>query len=174
MAARPFASPVELNKFLLGQKLTQEQANAFYGKAFVHVNLNTATAEEIMLIPAPGKRMAHEFEEYRPWRNWAQVREGNRQVRQSAGSGAAGAVRVHSHQHQHGQRRRHPDDSRRGHAHAARVQGISSVEVDATVRQEIGKYVDEKEVRRLAEVRGDPVIGRLKIGWQSVDGLRDC
>jgi len=72
VAARPFDSPVDLNKFLLSQKLTQEQANAFYAKAFVHINLNTATAEEIMLIPGAGKRMAHEFEEYRPWKTWAQ------------------------------------------------------------------------------------------------------
>jgi DNA uptake protein ComE-like DNA-binding protein len=69
---RPFASITELNAYLLGQKLTQEQTNAFYGKAFVHINLNTATAEEILLVPNAGKRMAHEFEEYRPWRNYAQ------------------------------------------------------------------------------------------------------
>jgi DNA uptake protein ComE-like DNA-binding protein len=72
VAARPFDSIIDLNKFLLSQKLTQEQANQFYGKAFVHINLNTATAEEIMLIPGAGKRMAHEFEEYRPWKTWAQ------------------------------------------------------------------------------------------------------
>jgi DNA uptake protein ComE-like DNA-binding protein len=72
VAARPFDNIVALNTFLLGQKLTQEQANAFYAKAFVHINLNTATAEEIMLIPGAGKRMAHEFEEYRPWKAWAQ------------------------------------------------------------------------------------------------------
>ena len=69
---RPFASITELNAYLLSQKLTQEQANAFYGKAFVHINLNTATAEEILLVPNAGKRMAHEFEEYRPWRTYAQ------------------------------------------------------------------------------------------------------
>jgi DNA uptake protein ComE-like DNA-binding protein len=71
-AQRPFASPVELNKFLLSQGLTQEQATALYGKAFVHINLNTATSEEIMLIPGAGKRMAHEFDEYRPWKSYAQ------------------------------------------------------------------------------------------------------
>ena len=69
---RPFASIKDLNAYLLSQKLTQEQANAFYGKAFVHINLNTATAEEILLVPNAGKRMAHEFEEYRPWRTYAQ------------------------------------------------------------------------------------------------------
>jgi DNA uptake protein ComE-like DNA-binding protein len=72
MARRPFMSVLDLNAFLLGEKLTQEQANAFYGKVFVHVNLDTATAQEIMLIPGAGKRMAHEFEEYRPWKSWAQ------------------------------------------------------------------------------------------------------
>jgi DNA uptake protein ComE-like DNA-binding protein len=72
IAARPFNSIVDLNTFLLGQKLTQEQANAFYGKAFVHVNLNSGTPAEFLLIPGAGKRMAHEFEEYRPWKSWAQ------------------------------------------------------------------------------------------------------
>jgi DNA uptake protein ComE-like DNA-binding protein len=36
------------------------------------VNLNTATREEILLIPGAGPRMAREFPEYRPWRTWAQ------------------------------------------------------------------------------------------------------
>ena len=72
VAARPFDNITALNTFLLGQKLTQEQANALYRQMFVHINLNTATAAEIMLIPGAGKRMAHEFEEYRPWRSYAQ------------------------------------------------------------------------------------------------------
>src|SRR5437763_6811435 len=38
---RPFMSATELNAFLLGQKLTPQQAEDFYRKAFVHVNLNT-------------------------------------------------------------------------------------------------------------------------------------
>ena len=69
---RPFMSVLELNAFLLDQKLTQEQAAEVYRKAFVHVNLNTGTREEIMLIPGAGTRMAREFAEYRPWKNWAQ------------------------------------------------------------------------------------------------------
>ena len=71
MAQRPFGSAVEWNTFLLGQKLTPEQAAEVYRRAFVHVNLNTGTPEEILLIPGAGKRMAREFAEYRPWRNWA-------------------------------------------------------------------------------------------------------
>ena len=72
IAKRPFMSVLELNAFLMGQKLTAEQAAEFYGKAFVHVNLNTGTREEILLIPGAGARMAREFAEYRPWTNWAQ------------------------------------------------------------------------------------------------------
>jgi DNA uptake protein ComE-like DNA-binding protein len=72
VAKRPFNNVVEANAFLLGQKLTQEQLNALYAKAFIHVNLNTGTREEILLIPGAGNRMAREFDEYRPWRSWAQ------------------------------------------------------------------------------------------------------
>ena len=72
IAKRPFASPTDLNAFLLEQKLTQEQATALYAKTFVHINLNTATREEIMLVPGAGKKMAHEFDEYRPWKSWKQ------------------------------------------------------------------------------------------------------
>jgi DNA uptake protein ComE-like DNA-binding protein len=72
VAARPFDSITALNTFLLGQKLTQEQANALYRNIFIHINLNTASGEEIMLIPGAGKRMAREFDEYRPWKSYAQ------------------------------------------------------------------------------------------------------
>jgi DNA uptake protein ComE-like DNA-binding protein len=72
VAARPFGNVVELNTFLTGQKLTPEQVTAFYGKAFIHVNLNTGTREEILLIPGAGNRMVREFGEYRPWKSFAQ------------------------------------------------------------------------------------------------------
>jgi DNA uptake protein ComE-like DNA-binding protein len=72
IAARPFPSIVELNKFLVDQKVAKEQIDAFYLKAFVHVNLNTGTREEILLIPGAGARMVREFDEYRPWKTWAQ------------------------------------------------------------------------------------------------------
>ena len=41
---------------------------------FVPINLNTASREEILLVPGVGARMAHEFEEYRPYRALAQFR----------------------------------------------------------------------------------------------------
>lgn len=67
-----FNSITELNAFLLEQKLTQAQAMETYSKIFIHVNLNTGTREEIVLIPNAGTRMAREFAEYRPWTSWAQ------------------------------------------------------------------------------------------------------
>lgn len=72
VGVRPFKSITDLNTFLVGQGLTQEQAMAFYQKAFVHINLNTATKDEIMLVPGAGPRMVREFAEYRPWKSWAQ------------------------------------------------------------------------------------------------------
>ena len=72
IAARNFTSVVDLNKYLLGAGLTQDQAMAFYGRAFIHVNLNTGTRDEIMLIPNAGARMVREFNEYRPWKTFAQ------------------------------------------------------------------------------------------------------
>jgi DNA uptake protein ComE-like DNA-binding protein len=69
---RPFLSATDLQAFLVSQKLTAQQATDFYGKAFVHVNLNTGTRDEILLIPGAGTRMAREFAEYRPWRTWGQ------------------------------------------------------------------------------------------------------
>ena len=72
MEKRPFMSITDLNAFLLTQSLTPQQLTELYGKAFVHVNLNTGTREEILLIPGAGARMAREFAEYRPWKTFAQ------------------------------------------------------------------------------------------------------
>jgi DNA uptake protein ComE-like DNA-binding protein len=82
---RPFASITDLNAYLLSQNLTQAQAMEFYTKAFIHVNLNTGTREEILLIPNAGTRMVREFNEYRPWVSWAQFdREISKYVGQEA------------------------------------------------------------------------------------------
>jgi len=69
---RPFMSIADLHKALLAAGLTAEQTTELYGKAFVHVNLNTGTPEEILLIPGAGRRMVREFDEYRPWVSWVQ------------------------------------------------------------------------------------------------------
>jgi DNA uptake protein ComE-like DNA-binding protein len=70
MDRRPFASVTELNKLLSGS-LNKEQLTQVYGKMFVHINLNTATNEEVLLIPGSGPRVVREFQEYRPYSSLA-------------------------------------------------------------------------------------------------------
>ena len=67
VAKRPFLSVTVLDQALTGAGLTREQISTLYGRIFVHINLNTASKEEILLIPGVGQRMLHEFEEYRPY-----------------------------------------------------------------------------------------------------------
>ena len=65
LAKRPFKSIKDLDAAL--SSLTKEQRTELYGKLFVPINLNTATDEEILLIPGLGNRMLREFKEYRPY-----------------------------------------------------------------------------------------------------------
>lgn len=74
VAARPFLGPKALDSQLAGS-LTTEQRTALYAQLFVAINLDTATREEILLIPGMGPRMAHEFEEYRPYGSLARFRK---------------------------------------------------------------------------------------------------
>jgi len=69
---RPFADITALDQFLGAQGLTRAQIDALYERLFVHLNLNTATREQILLIPRAGNRMVREFLEYRPYRALAQ------------------------------------------------------------------------------------------------------
>ena len=71
---RPFMNMASLHG-LLAKSLSKEQLNQLYGKMFVQLNLNSASEEEILLIPGLGKRMLHEFQEYRPYRTIAQFRK---------------------------------------------------------------------------------------------------
>ena len=71
---RPFSSITGLNA-LLAKSLSKDQLNELYGKMFVQINLNIAREDEIMLIPGMGKRMLHEFQEYRPYKTIAQFRK---------------------------------------------------------------------------------------------------
>jgi DNA uptake protein ComE-like DNA-binding protein len=149
VAARPFDSIVALNRFLLGQKLTQEQANSFYTKAFVHINLNTATEEEILLVPGAGKRMAHEFEEYRPWRSWAQFhKEIGKYVSQDevARLGQYAFIPVNLNTASDEDILSIPGAGKRM---VHEFKEYRPWKTQAQFEKEIGKYVDQKEVKRL-------------------------
>ena len=67
VSKRPFASVTALDQFLTSAGLMREQITTLYGRIFVHINLNSATREEILLIPGVGNRMLREFLEYRPY-----------------------------------------------------------------------------------------------------------
>jgi len=71
--ARPLTSATALND-LLASSLSEAQRMELYGRLFRQINLNTASREEIMLIPGMTSRMAHEFEEYRPYTSLTQFR----------------------------------------------------------------------------------------------------
>ena len=71
---RPFLSMTDLNAHL-SQSLRKEQLTELYRKVWVHLNLNTATREELLLIPGVGDRMVREFFEYRPYTSLAQFRK---------------------------------------------------------------------------------------------------
>jgi predicted DNA-binding helix-hairpin-helix protein len=70
VAKRPFKTVKDLDNAL--SSLTKEQRTELYGRLFVPINLNTATDEEILLIPGLGNRMLREFKEYRPYAALAQ------------------------------------------------------------------------------------------------------
>jgi len=68
---QPFANVTELAA-VLSPTIPAAQLPTVYGKLFVHVNLNTATDDEIRAIPAANPRQVlREFKEYRPYKSLA-------------------------------------------------------------------------------------------------------
>lgn len=73
---RPFATPTELHA-VLSASLSEEALRGIYSVMFIKVGLNSGAEADYKLIPsslAPGK-LAHEFEEYRPFESVDQFRE---------------------------------------------------------------------------------------------------
>ena len=70
---RPFADMLRVDA-TLGELVEPEAREALYSQMFLRLDLNTATADEIMLIPGVGNRMAHEFDEYRPYTEISEFR----------------------------------------------------------------------------------------------------
>ena len=148
MDQRPFLSMTALNTYL-STGLSKEQLTTLYGKMFIHLNLNTASKEEILLIPGVGNRMVHEFEEYRPYRGLSQFRrEIGKYVDDKELDRLTGYVFVPINLNTAsdadiltipgvGNRMLHEFKEDRPYDNLARF------------RREIGKYVNEKEVARL-------------------------
>ena len=145
---RPFSGASELDALLSGS-LNETQRNEVYGQLFVPINLNSAPEDEILLIPGMSKRMAHEFEEYRPYRSLEQFRRENRQVRGRRRGRPSGTVRLRAAGPELGQRadfERIPGVGRRMVHEFLEYRPYRNME---QFRREIGKYVDDAEVARL-------------------------
>lgn len=70
---RPYNDMTGVDRVLAG-RLDEAQRDQVYARLWKPLDLNTASKEEILLIPGVGNRMQHEFEEYRPYRNIEQFR----------------------------------------------------------------------------------------------------
>jgi DNA uptake protein ComE-like DNA-binding protein len=73
MAGRPFASMVAVDQ-ALAARMDSTQRKTLYAGVWMPIDLNTASDQEILLIPGLGRRMLREFKEYRPYTNMAQFR----------------------------------------------------------------------------------------------------
>lgn len=73
VAGRPYADMTAVDK-VLSPRLNEGQRDTAYARLWKPLDLNSASKEEIELIPGVGGRMRHEFEEYRPYRNIEQFR----------------------------------------------------------------------------------------------------
>ena len=70
---RPFLSAIQLDG-ILARSLGESQRSELYSRLFRPMSLNTASGDEIKLIPGMSDRMVHEFEEYRPYTSMEQFR----------------------------------------------------------------------------------------------------
>jgi len=62
IAARPFLTMADFNV-----NVAEENTEELFKKLFVPFNLNTTAEKDFKMIPGVGDKMAHEFEEYRPY-----------------------------------------------------------------------------------------------------------
>jgi len=147
VGGRPYLRAADLHAVLSGA-IGDEAALAAYGSLWLPINLNDVTNDEILLIPGVGDRMAHEFEEYRPYVDMGEFRmEIGKYVDEDEVERLAGYVYI-------------PIDLNSAtREEIMAVPGMSDrmahefeeyrpyTDLDQ-FRMEIGKYVDEDEVAR--------------------------
>ena len=148
-ADRPFLRMSDLHA-VVAQHVPEGQWEGVYRAMWVPIDLNDVTDEEIRLIPGVGDRMLHEFEEYRPYVALAQFhREIGKYVDDTELARLAQYVYVRIDLNSAseeailsipgvGERMLHEFEEYRPYTSIAQF------------RREIGKYVDEDEVERLA------------------------
>ncbi len=148
VGGRPYLRAADLHA-VLSAAMSEEVALAAYASLWLPINLNDVANEEILMIPGVGDRMAHEFEEYRPYDDMGEFhREIGKYVDEDEVARLAQYVYV-------------PLDLNTASREAIMaVPGMSErmahefeeyrpyTDLDQ-FRREIGKYVDENEVARL-------------------------
>lgn len=148
VSRRPFLTMAEFDA-AIAPSLARDARADLYRRAFVPLNLNTATRDEILLIPGVGARMLREFQEYRPYKALAQFhREIGKYVNEGELARLAQYVYV-------------PIDlNTASDEDILTIPGVGAKMLhefkeyrpwknSAHFRREIGKYVNEKEVARL-------------------------
>ena len=70
---RPYTSMAQFRREM-SKYVDEAEVERLASYVFVPVSLNEATREQIMAIPGMTSRMAHEFEEYRPYRSLDEFR----------------------------------------------------------------------------------------------------
>ena len=146
---RPFLRMSELHA-VVSSHVPEAQWDGVYRAMWVPIDLNDVSDEEILLIPGVGDRMLHEFEEYRPYVALAQFhREIGKYVDDTELARLAQYVYVRI------------DLNSASEDAILSVPGVGERMLHefleyrpytsmAQFRREIGKYVDEDEVERLA------------------------
>ena len=71
---RPYLNIQQFRKEI-GKYVDESEVARYEQYVFVPVELNTATEADMKALPGVGDRMAHEFEEYRPYTNMDQFRK---------------------------------------------------------------------------------------------------
>lgn len=66
LSGQPFANTAAFNA-VIDPNMPEADKAELFTRVFVPIDLNKASRDEIMLIPGMTRRMAHEFEEYRPY-----------------------------------------------------------------------------------------------------------
>lgn len=70
---RPYTSVAQFEREI-GKYVDEDQVAYYLNFVFVPVELNSASEADIKALPGVGNKMAHEFEEYRPYQNMEQFR----------------------------------------------------------------------------------------------------
>ena len=146
---RPFLSMADLHA-VVAEHVSERAFDQLYRSMWVPIDLNDVTDEEVLLIPGVGNRLLREFEEYRPYVALAQFRrEIGKYVDDDQLARLAQYVYVRI------------DLNRASDEAILSIPGVGArmlrefdeyrpYSVMAQFRREIGKYVDDDEVERLA------------------------